>query len=147
MPNGSNPVMVDSNIFVYAHDISEPQKRAIAKQLIRDLSESERLVITVQIVHEFCAVMLRKQRAGLASFSSLRELAEEMMATAVQVLPLTPTITMRAVNGHERYQLSIWDALIWASAREYGIQTIYTEDLHPGVLDGVAIVNPFADAG
>ncbi|GIV16038.1 MAG: hypothetical protein KatS3mg022_1473 [Armatimonadota bacterium] len=32
MANASNPVMVDSNVFVYAHDVSEPQKRAIAKQ-------------------------------------------------------------------------------------------------------------------
>lgn len=143
MPNGSTWAIVDSNVFIYAYDVSEPQKRETAKSLIRELSDSERLVVTVQIVHEFCAVMLRKQRAGLASFGSLRELAEEMMAVAAKVLPLTPAVTLRAIYGHEQHQLSFWDALVWASAREFGIPTIYTEDLHPGVLEGVAIVNPF----
>lgn len=143
MPNGSNLVLVDSNIFVYAHDVLEPEKRTIAKQLIHDLSNSERMAITVQIVHEFCAVMLRKQQAGVVSFGSIRDLAEEMMATAAQVIPLTPAITLRALYGYERYRLSFWDALIWASAREHGILTIYSEDFHPCVIENVTIVNPF----
>ncbi|GBC91672.1 tRNA(fMet)-specific endonuclease VapC [bacterium HR15] len=139
--------MVDSNIFVYAHDLQASEKREIAKRLIRTLSDEGRLVITVQIVHEFCAVMMRKQRQGLAQFDSIRELAEEMMATA-QVLPLTPAITRRALHGVERYQLAFWDALIWAAAREYGIPTLYSEDFHAGAtLEGVDIVNPFAPSG
>ncbi|MCS6919658.1 MAG: PIN domain-containing protein [Fimbriimonadales bacterium] len=147
MPSDSNLAIVDSNIFVYAHDTLEPEKRAIAKQLVRELSEAERLVVTVQIVHEFCAVMLRKQRAGVASFESLRELAEEMMAAATQVFALTPAVTLRALYGCERYQLSFWDALIWAAAREYGVSTIYSEDFHPGTLEGVAFINPFGGEG
>lgn len=137
------PAIVDSNIFVYAHDSLEPEKQATAQKLIQSLSDANRLVITVQIVHEFCAVMLRKQREGVVSFESLAELAEEMMATASVTLPLTPAITRRALQGYAQYRLAFWDALIWASAREYNIPTIYTEDFNPSVLDGVAIVNPF----
>lgn len=140
-----NPAIVDSNIFVYAHDSLEPRKQAIAQELIQTLSDANRLVITVQIVHEFCAVMLRKQRDGVVAFESLAELAEEIMATASATLPLTPAITKRAIQGYEQYRLAFWDALIWAAAREYGIPTIYTEDFNPSVLDGVAIVNPFAN--
>lgn len=146
MSNGSNLILVDSNIFVYAHDLTEPGKRVIAKQLIRDLSDSDRLAITVQVVHEFCAVMLRKRHAGIISFESLRDLAEEMMATATQVIALTPAITLRALDGYERYKMSFWDALIWASASEYGIPLIYSEDFHPGVIESVTIVNPFENA-
>lgn len=138
-----NPAIVDSNVFLYAHDSLEPEKQRIAQELIQSLSDANRLVITVQIVHEFCAVMLRKQREGVVAFESLTELAEEMMATASATLPLTPAITRRALQGYERYRLAFWDALIWASAREYNIPTIYTEDFNPSVLDGVAIVNPF----
>ncbi|MFN3690655.1 MAG: PIN domain-containing protein [Fimbriimonadales bacterium] len=138
------PAMADSNIFVYSHDLSAGEKREVAKKLLRTLSDEGRLVVTVQIVHEFCAVMMRKRRQGLVQFDSVRELAEELMATAT-VLPLTSSITRRALYGVERYQLAFWDALIWAAAREYGIPTLYTEDFTPGAtLEGVAIINPFA---
>ncbi|MCC6443265.1 MAG: hypothetical protein IT210_07390 [Armatimonadetes bacterium] len=43
-----------------------------------------------------------------------------------------------------RYSLSFWDALIWASARASGIQTIYIEDFQDGrLVEGVLFRNPF----
>jgi len=139
--------MVDSNIFVYAFDLQAGEKREIAKRLIRTLSDEGRLVITVQIVHEFCAVMMRKRKPKQMSHERAVNIITTLMEAA-QVLPLTPAITRRALYGVERYQLAFWDALIWAAAREYGIPTLYTEDFNPGAtLEGVVIVNPFAESG
>ncbi len=44
-----------------------------------------------------------------------------------------------------QHQIAIWDALIWAVARENGISLIYTEDV-PGQpeIEGVGYINPFA---
>ena len=45
----------------------------------------------------------------------------------------------------QRYQLSIYDALMLAIALRAGCDTFYTEDMHPGlVIDNqLAITNPF----
>lgn len=43
-----------------------------------------------------------------------------------------------------RYSLSLWDALIWAVARENRIQVIYTEDIQSAPeIEGVRYINPF----
>ncbi len=45
-------------------------------------------------------------------------------------------------------QLSYWDALILASAREAGCEIFISEDLQDGArLFGLEIVNPFAATG
>lgn len=44
----------------------------------------------------------------------------------------------------ERWGMSFWDALLWATANLHGVPTIYTEDGQAAPeLDGVRFVNPF----
>ncbi len=51
---------------------------------------------------------------------------------------------VQALVVHERYQLSHWDSLIVASARETGCRILYSEDLiHGQDYDGAKVVNPF----
>ena len=59
-------------------------------------------------------------------------------------LPLTGAIVREAARGVAEYQLSYWDAQIWACARLNQVQVILTEDL-PGreYLEGVRYRNPF----
>ena len=46
----------------------------------------------------------------------------------------------------ERYGFSVYDAMIVAAALEHGCTTLYSEDMHDGlVIEGrLHIVNPFA---
>jgi predicted nucleic acid-binding protein len=45
---------------------------------------------------------------------------------------------------NERYQVSHWDGLILAAAKETRGEILYSEDLNPGqTYDGVEAVNPF----
>ena len=54
-------------------------------------------------------------------------------------------MTLRA-DAIPRHCLSLWDALIWAAARENGVRLIYSEDFQHGrEIEGVRIVNPFID--
>ena len=55
-------------------------------------------------------------------------------------------MTLRALDAIPRHCLSLWDALIWAAARENGVRLIYSEDFQHGrEIEGVRIVNPFID--
>lgn len=44
----------------------------------------------------------------------------------------------------QRYQLSVYDAMIVAAAQLGGCTTLYSEDMHHGlVIDGLTITDPF----
>ena len=76
-----------------------------------------------------------------------RQVALEQVGRLVQsclVLDLTPTIVLEACRGSSQHQLSIWDALIWASAKMNGVPYVLTEDAEHGrFLEGVTYLNPF----
>jgi predicted nucleic acid-binding protein len=48
------------------------------------------------------------------------------------------------LEASERYQLSVWDALIVAAAKSAACTFLLTEDLRSGQdFDGLLVVNPF----
>jgi len=49
----------------------------------------------------------------------------------------------RALQLAERFQLSLYDALICASAQEVDAEVLYTEDLQDGLVLGLQVRNPF----
>ena len=57
--------------------------------------------------------------------------------------PTAPDV-LAAVDLHERYQISFWDAMILQSAARRGCQVVWSEDLNAGqTYQGVRVVNPF----
>ena len=50
----TDKVLIDSNILVYAFDISDGKKRDHANEVIRKYPENECAVISVQNIGEFC---------------------------------------------------------------------------------------------
>ena len=62
------------------------------------------------------------------------------------VFLLTPLIVTEAARAVRDYQLTYYDAQIWATARLNGVPVIFSEDFQTGrTLEGVRFVNPFAD--
>ena len=69
----------------------------------------------------------------------------EIMDTAT-VYSLRPSSLRLAHLAVSRYQMSIWDALIWAVTKENGVAVIYTEDLQSAEeIEGVRYINPFSE--
>jgi len=57
---------------------------------------------------------------------------------------VTGAIVLEAVRGVRTYQMSYWDAQIWASARMNQIPVVLSEDFGEGTtIEGVHFVNPF----
>jgi predicted nucleic acid-binding protein len=134
--------LVDTNIAVYAYDPAEPQKRLRSQDLLRELSQSEKLFLSVQVLNEFAAVLLRRARRGQTDLEIL-ETTRELSSLGI-VLPLTATMTWLALQVVEEHSLSFWDALIWATAKVHGLPRVYSEDFQHGrTLDGVQFINPF----
>ena len=138
--------LVDTNILVYAHDIREPTKRSLARALLNKLHEKQLGVLSVQVLNEFYAVITRPRRGITLSHGNAQQLVRDLVL-AWDILPLTSTISLHAIGNLERYSLSFWDALIWATAGANGLRCVYSEDFQHGrEIEGVLFINPFVTA-
>jgi predicted nucleic acid-binding protein len=138
------PTFVDTNILLYAHDAGAGDKRRRAADLLRQLVQSGRGVVSSQVLMEFFVNAMRKPSPPLASSDAMRVV--EIYAPWV-VAPTSAETVLSALQLRERYKLSPWDALIVAAAIEARCERLFTEDLQHGQrIEGVEIVNPFIDA-
>jgi predicted nucleic acid-binding protein len=140
-----NRILVDTNVLVYAYDLSEPTKQLQAIELLDELVRCRQGVISTQVVSEFFSAVTRKIGQPL----SLEEAKESVhnYLFSWDVLSLDRTILLGAVAGTCEHRLNYWDALIWATARVHQIGIIFSEDFNSGmVLEGVRFVNPFAES-
>jgi predicted nucleic acid-binding protein len=54
-------------------------------------------------------------------------------------------VMLEACRLRERYQLAYWDSLVVAATLAAGCSTLYSEDMHDGLVvdDTLTIANPF----
>lgn len=139
--------LVDTNILVYRFDARFPEKQAGARDLLRKGLVEDTARIPHQALLEFVAVVTRV-RAGSSSKPLLapdeaRHETEELMAQFPVLYP-NAALMRTALQGAAAYQLSWFDAHVWAYAEHYGLEEIVSEDFDHGRLYGsVRIRNPF----
>ncbi len=120
--------LLDTNVLVYAYDPSDPAKRAMAQSLIRQLVDEDRLIVSVQVLNEFYRASTRAHRPPSLPHEEAAALVRHIIAAASEVVPLTAAVTLRALGGVRDHGMSLWDAVLWASAAEHSIAVIYSED-------------------
>jgi len=138
--------LVDTNVLVYRFDPRFPEKQTRATELLRAGIEEDVIRIAHQAIIEFVAAVSRPidgERPLLESAAARRE-AEELLAQ-FEVLYPNAEVVRTALRGMAAYDLSWFDAHMWAYAEIFGLAELITEDLQAGRLYGtVRIVNPFA---
>lgn len=99
--------------------------------------------ISVQVLNEFTSIATRKLKM---SYAEVREILAPIRAVCA-VSPLTEETHDLGLQLAERYQLSIYDAMIAASAVVSKCKTLLSEDMQDGqIIDRkLRISNPFAD--
>jgi len=133
---------IDTNIFVYAHDESDPKKAQKARQLLIECMGSDKGRISTQVIQEFCNVALRKSLTPL-KVSDSRKIVRELLAPFLAHQP-DATFYLRVLEVYERYSLSFYDAAIVQAANDLNCTILYSEDLQAGAHYGkVKVVNPF----
>jgi predicted nucleic acid-binding protein len=133
--------LIDTNILVYAYDLSEPEKQEKAVTVIDKLVALDSAVVSSQVLSEFFVTVTKKIPEPL----TLGE-AEQRVARFCQiwsVLQANEMIVLEAIRGVKTHQFSYWDALVWATARLNQVGTIFSEDYsHDSFIEGVRFVNP-----
>jgi predicted nucleic acid-binding protein len=133
-------VFVDTNILVYANDLTAGEKHTRAARALELLWVEQTGRISVQVLQE-CYVTVTQKLAIARSHA--REIVKNY--TPWVQYSTTPETILRASEISELAQMSFWDGLIVASAEQAGASLLYTEDLNAGqTIAGVKIVNPLS---
>ncbi len=126
---------VDTNVLLYL--LSDDARKA-------DLAEAVlagRILISVQVLNEFANVARRK---FMLEWSEVVEMLADIRRFA-EVRPVTAETHDLGISLAQRYQLSVYDAMIAAAALEAGCRTLVSEDFQHGLrLQGqMTVRNPF----
>ena len=126
---------LDSNVVVYA--FSDDPKAERAQALLHSGK-----AIGVQTLNEFANVSRRKLRRD---WVRIRSDTDQLLRLFPHPVPLDLPLHRQGTALSERYQFSVWDAMIVAAALRSGCEMLWSEDLHDGlVVDGrLQVVNPF----
>jgi predicted nucleic acid-binding protein len=132
-------VSLDTNILIYSIDLDSGGRHDTALALFQRLTPTN-CVLSLQALCEFFSAVTRKRLMpvddALAQMNDWQQLFPVVSARAATL--------GRATAGLKRYQLSFWDAMLWATVREAGVATLLSEDFQHGQdLEGVRIIDPF----
>jgi predicted nucleic acid-binding protein len=138
----SDKAFLDTNIFVYANDRTEPRKQSIALRLVREATIHGGGAVSYQVIQEFFNVVLTKTSQKM-SYEEARQFLATVFLPLLSV-PSSVGLVSDAMRIHERYRLSWYDSLIVAAAQQAGCDRLYSEDLQHGQqFGGVRVENPF----
>lgn len=134
------PDFLDSNVLVYAYDVTDSRKQRIAQDLIRKAVTGESVVST-QVLAELAATLLHK-----VSPAALPEDVRTILDALGPIGLITPDGDMvrRAVEAGASYGIHFYDGMIVAAAERAGSTRIWSEDLNAGQrYFSVTVANPF----
>lgn len=133
---------IDTNILVYSFSKEEPEKKEIASGLIHSALQSQKGVISYQVIQEFLNVSTKKFPVPLKSIDAAKYI-DLVLNPLCQVFS-SITLYKTALEIKDRWQYSFYDSLIISAALESNCSTLFSEDLHHSQkINSLEIINPF----
>ena len=137
--------LVDTNVLVYVYDPRVPAKQRRASDVLLAGLKADGVRLAHQAIVEFVAAVTRPASSGgpLLPAAQARREAEELLATFGVLYP-NDSVVRTALRGAAMYELSWFDAHMWAYAEVYGLSELWSEDFeHDRLYGTVRAVNPF----
>jgi predicted nucleic acid-binding protein len=136
-------ILIDTNVLVYAYDLSEVLKQERSLELLTELTSLGIGSISTQVIGELFVALTRKLTIPLSVEDGLKRVEQHLQIW--RLLDVTAFVVLEAIRGVRRHRLNYLDAQIWATARMHGIPLIFSEDFSDGtLLEGVRFVNPLS---
>lgn len=141
MPGGK--VFLDTNIIIYAYDVSAGKKHDRSKKILMDLWDSGLGVLSTQVIQEFFVSITRKISRPL-QVTLAKEIVKDLLKWEVVVND--GESVLEAIEIGSRHNYSFWDSLIIQAAAASDATLLLSEDLaHDQTVRGVRIRNPFVE--
>ncbi len=130
----------DTNILIYAVNTDAPEKHQIASSLLETATQKDCL-LTLQAIGEFFNATRRKGLASMDEVIVITRIWQQIFT----IVPADQDTFNEAVEYVRDHNISFWDAMLWANAKQAGCAYVLSEDMQHGRrLGGVEIINPFA---
>jgi len=129
-------IFLDSNIFLYAFSTKDLTKQKTASLLVL-----KPLTISTQVINEVSNNLLKKLQF---SNDDIAVFVEDCYIR-YSIIGFTKNIFTKASELREKYNFSYYDSLIVSSALLSHCTTLYSEDMHDGLVveNHLTIINPF----
>lgn len=135
------PTFVDTNVFVYARDAAEGEKRLRSQEWLRSLWVSRNGRVSAQVLNEYYVTVTQKMRPATPAADAQAEIRDLLSWSPIAI---NAAVIAAAWNVEARFGFSYWDALIVAAAQVVGCEYLLTEDLSDGQeLGSMTVINPF----
>jgi predicted nucleic acid-binding protein len=134
-------IFIDTNIMIYAYDVTAGKKHEVAGRILADLWDSGHGVISTQVLQEFFVNVVQKIPKPM-EISQAKEIIGDFLKWHVVVN--NGDSILDAIDICVKYGYSFWDSMIIEAAVKGGAAVLISEDLQDGrIVSGVVIRNPF----
>ncbi|HZM48677.1 MAG TPA: PIN domain-containing protein [Burkholderiales bacterium] len=134
-------VFVDTCVFLYAHDESEPDKRPRARTWLEHLWREMAGRTSIHVLSEYYLTVSRKLDPGLAADEAWNDAATYF---AWRPQPMDEPLISRARLIEQRHHLGWWDSMVVGAAQLQDCAIVLTESLPDGMAYGeVTARSPF----
>jgi len=132
-------VFIDTNVFIYYQRSDNPQKQAIAKNLLKNNT----CVASTQVISEISNILTKKY----PTLEKEIELFLQDITKLYEIVTITQSLIFRALKLHFKYKFSFFDSQIIIAALEAKCNILYSEDMQDGQIieNSLKIINPFAN--
>ena len=140
MSDDTSFVLVDSNVWLYMFMPGQDRRKTqLAVQFTAQFTS--RIAVSTQVINETVRNLHRNQ---VMSEQHARDLINSFHQD-YHVVSMNHAIQIKASHLREQYSFSYWDSLLVAAGLEIKATTLFSEDMHNGlVVDGqLTIINPF----
>lgn len=136
--------LIDTNILVYAYDVTEREKHSICKAIIKEVWLKGGGIVTLQNLMEFFAVVTRKVEKPLPTEVAKIIVEDILQSDKWTIIDRNEDTFLKAMELVIKYYLPLWDSLIIACMLENNIKEILTENIKDfEKISGIIAVNPF----
>jgi predicted nucleic acid-binding protein len=134
-------IFVDTNILIYAYDISAGVKHVTAVRILSELWESGRGVLSTQVLQEFFVSVTRKIPNPINEQHAINIVRDFLRW---EIVVNDGDSILETASLVSRYRFSFWDCLIIQAALKSGCNILLSEDLSDSqVIESLQIRNPF----
>lgn len=135
---------LDTNIFIYCFDESQPEKMGRAMDLVAGALQNGNGIISTQVIQEFLNASSRKFKVPLKP-EDRKLFLNKVLYPLCRVFP-DLSLYQDALDLMEQTHYSFYDSLILAGALQGGCTLLYSEDFQAGHQVGLlTIANPFKE--
>ena len=120
--------LIDTSIFVYAFDETEPVKRAKCKEFIENVLYNESVYISNQIFAELYYVLTKIMRTPIKEEDAQSIVKGFNDSVNWKKINYTHLTVLRAMYLSKSFQVDFWDSLIAATMIENNVFTVVTEN-------------------